>query len=195
MIDFQNNPTLTLARGNTYVFNLTLSGVFPFWIKTEPVTGLGETYSSGVTRNGATTGLVTFTVPQDAPDTLYYASQNQVLMQGTLNIVNSTAGTGPGFWIQSTPGAGVSGTTNKIAKFNSPTSVSDSLIRDDGSNVYIGVTPSFAVGLLNVNGDAYTLYRQKIVLYSDLGFSTSPYSIHFNSSQTPITKLKYRNNF
>lgn len=44
------------------------------------------------------------------------------------------------------------------------------------------------------NGDAYTLFRQKTVLYSDLGFSTSPYSIHFNSSQTPITKLKYRNN-
>ena len=104
VVDFQNNPTLTLARGNTYVFNLTLNGVFPFWIKTEPTTGLGEIYSPGVTRNGATTGLVTFIVPQDAPDTLYYASENQVLMQGALNIVNSVPGTGPGFWIQSTPG-------------------------------------------------------------------------------------------
>jgi hypothetical protein len=117
VIDFQNNPTLTLARGNTYVFNLTLSGVFPFWIKTAPVTGLGETYSSGVTRNGATTGLVTFTVPQDAPDTLYYASENQVLMQGALNIVNSAAGTGPGFWIQSTPG--VSGAVTSTPNISS----------------------------------------------------------------------------
>jgi len=117
VIDFQNNPTLTLARGNTYVFNLTLNGVFPFYIKTEPVTGLGELYSSGVTRNGATTGLVTFTVPQDAPDTLYYASENQVLMQGTLNIVNSTPGTGPGFWIQSTPG--VSGAVTSTPNISS----------------------------------------------------------------------------
>ena len=117
VIDFQNNPTLTLARGNTYVFNLTLSGVYPFWIKTAPTTGLGETYSSGVTRNGAITGLVTFTVPQDAPDTLYYASENQVLMQGTLNIVNSAPGTGPGFWIQSTPG--VSGAVTSTPNISS----------------------------------------------------------------------------
>lgn len=42
--------------------------------------------------------------------------------------------------------------------------------------------------------DAYTLFKDKIVLYSDLGFSTSPYSINFKSTNTPITKLKYRNN-
>ncbi len=42
--------------------------------------------------------------------------------------------------------------------------------------------------------DAYTLFKDKIVLYSDLGFSTSPYSIHFKSSNTTIDKLKYRNN-
>ena len=104
VIDFQNNPTLTLSRGNTYVFNLNTDGVFPFWIKTNPVTGLGETYSNGVTRNGASTGLVTFTVPQDAPDTLYYIAENQGNMKGVLNIVNSTPGTGPGFWIQAAPG-------------------------------------------------------------------------------------------
>ena len=108
VINNQNNPALTLARGNTYVFNLSLNGVFPFWIKTSPVTGLGETYSSGVTRNGAVTGLVTFVVPQDAPDTLYYVSENQLNMQGALNIVDGTPGTGPGFWIQAAPG--ISGT-------------------------------------------------------------------------------------
>jgi hypothetical protein len=43
-------------------------------------------------------------------------------------------------------------------------------------------------------GDAYTLYKNKSVLFSDLGFSSSPYSINFRSANTPITKLKYRNN-
>jgi hypothetical protein len=104
VIDFQNNPTLTLERGNTYVFNLTLNGVFPFWIKTAPTTGTGEIYDSGVTRNGAITGLVTFTVPLDAPDALYYASENQTNMQGQLIIVDPVPGTGPGFWIQTEPG-------------------------------------------------------------------------------------------
>ena len=103
-IDAQNNPTLTLARGNTYVFNLNLTGAFPFWIKTAPTLGKGDTYNSGVSRNGSNSGLVTFVVPEDAPDLLYYAAENQANMQGQLNIVDSAPGTGPGFWIQAAPG-------------------------------------------------------------------------------------------
>ena len=104
LIDQLPNPTLTLARGNTYVFNLTLSAPYPFWIKTAIVQGTGSAYNSGVTRNGSATGLVTFTVPQDAPDTLYYVAENQTNLNGTFNIVNGTSGTGPGFWIQTDPG-------------------------------------------------------------------------------------------
>jgi hypothetical protein len=104
LIDFVSNPTLTLARGNTYVFNVDTQGVYPFWIKTAPTTGTGDAYSIGVTRNGASTGLVTFVVPQDAPDTLYYISQTVSNMGGQINIVDGTPGTGPGFWIQTNPG-------------------------------------------------------------------------------------------
>jgi hypothetical protein len=115
-IDSQSNPALTLARGNTYVFNLNLTGVYPFWIKTTATTGTGDTYNSGVSRNGSSTGLVTFVVPNDAPDVLYYASENQPNMQGQLLIVDSAEGTGPGFWIQSAPGvAGVLPTTPNIS--------------------------------------------------------------------------------
>jgi hypothetical protein len=103
VIDGLNNPNLELVRGNTYVFNLTLQGIFPFWIKTAPVLGIGSAYNDGVTRNGATIGLITFTVPQNAPDTLYYISQDQSNMQGVFNIVDAVAGTGPGFWIQTNP--------------------------------------------------------------------------------------------
>jgi hypothetical protein len=104
VIDSRNNPTLTLARGNTYVFTMNLDGVYPFFIKTAPTTGLSNVYNSGVTNNGATVGQVTFVVPQDAPDTLYYASSTQGNMQGTIVVTNAAAGTGPGFWIQSAPG-------------------------------------------------------------------------------------------
>ena len=104
IIDYQPNPELTLVRGNTYVFNIVTNGVFPFWIKYQQSTGTGYAYSTGVTRNGSATGLITFTVPQDAPDTLYYASENQLSMTGVIKIVDAQPGTGPGFWIQTAPG-------------------------------------------------------------------------------------------
>ncbi len=115
-IDTASNPTLTLARGNTYVFNLNLTLPSPFWIKTSPTTGRGEIYSSGVSRNGSNSGLVTFVVPEDAPDVLYYASEINPSMQGRLQIVDSVPGTGPGFWIQAAPGIrGVLPTTPNIS--------------------------------------------------------------------------------
>ena len=104
VIDYQPNPTLTLVRGNTYVFNLNLTGVLPFYIKTIASLGNTNTYDTGVLRNGASTGLVTFTVPQDAPDTLYYSCSTEFNLRGQINIVNAQPGTGPGFWIQTDPG-------------------------------------------------------------------------------------------
>ena len=108
VINATNNPTLTLIRGNTYIFTLNFNGVYPFYIKTLPTTGLVNIYSTGVTNNGAVTGQVTFVVPQDAPDILYYAAATQSNMHGQFNIANATSGTGDEFWIQSAPG--ISGT-------------------------------------------------------------------------------------
>ena len=104
VIDYQSNPTLTLVRGNTYVFTLVLSGNYPFYIKTQPGLGLNNQYNAGVTNNGAYQGNITFTVPQDAPDTLYYSSPTEFNMTGQINIIDATPGTGPGFWIQTDPG-------------------------------------------------------------------------------------------
>ena len=104
LIDEQANPALTLIRGNTYVFSLNRLALFPFWIKTQPSTGTIDPYNTGVLRNGAADGEITFTVPQDAPDTLYYSCQTQSLMNGVINIVNGTPGTGSGFWIQTNRG-------------------------------------------------------------------------------------------
>jgi hypothetical protein len=109
IINGQDNPNLVLIRGNTYVFNLNLrGGIFPFWIKTKISLGESDAFDRGVTRNGSDSGLVTFVVPEDAPDKLYYASENRINMSGEFEIQDATPGTGPGFWIQSAPG--VSGT-------------------------------------------------------------------------------------
>jgi len=103
-INYDSNPTLSLVRGNTYIFNLSLSAPLPFYIKTELSFGSINQYNNGVSRNGSVTGLITFTVPQDAPDTLYYCSSTEFNMRGQFDIVDAVDGTGPDFWIQSSPG-------------------------------------------------------------------------------------------
>ena len=103
-INNEINPTLTLVRGNTYNFNLIQTAPWAFYIKTEFSLGTTNLYSDGVFNNGASSNLVTFTVPQDAPDTLYYCNDVLINLRGQFNIVNATAGDGPKFWIQSEPG-------------------------------------------------------------------------------------------
>jgi len=103
-IDFSPNPTLTLVRGNTYNFNLSQTFPWAFYFKTELSLGTANVYSNGVFNNGAGNGLITFTVPQDAPDTLFYCNDLQFNLRGQINVVNGTPGTGPGFWIQTDPG-------------------------------------------------------------------------------------------
>ena len=81
------NPDITLKRGETYSFTVNATG-HPFWIKTAQTTGSGDVYDSGVTNNGAESGTVSFTVPSDAPNTLYYICQFHASMTGTLTITD-----------------------------------------------------------------------------------------------------------
>jgi hypothetical protein len=83
-----SNPTLTLYRGVTYYFNINATG-HPFYIQT--VSGAysaGSVYSSGVTAGGLAVGTITFTVPLDAPNNLYYVCQNHSAMNGAFLIEN-----------------------------------------------------------------------------------------------------------
>jgi len=92
-----SNPTLTLFRGETYKFNVdaieTFGGLeYPFWIRTQQIEGIGERfdYNIGMVNNGDSRGTITFTVPYNAPNKLYYVSQNRSSMGGEINIVNSS---------------------------------------------------------------------------------------------------------
>jgi len=84
-IDGSSNPTLALLRGFTYTFTVNATG-HPFWIKTSQTTGTGNAYSSGITNNGITSGVLTFSVPYNAPNTLYYICQYHSAMTGTITI-------------------------------------------------------------------------------------------------------------
>jgi hypothetical protein len=87
-----DNPTLTLTRGATYVFAVTSPG-HPFDIKTSPVTGTADQFTEGVTGEETTSGNLTFTVPADAPNPLYYQCEVHGTMSGVLQIVPAVSPT------------------------------------------------------------------------------------------------------
>jgi hypothetical protein len=90
----QANPPLLLIRGQTYTFNVTgLAGIHSFYINTVPgtvpnnvaYTG-GGLSANGITTNTPVGSPITFTVPQDAPNTLYYDCGLHSSMAGTITV-------------------------------------------------------------------------------------------------------------
>jgi hypothetical protein len=77
-----DNPSLTLIRGQVYVFdNTTYYGSHPLKIRTSQG---GTDYTTGIVDDGA--GKLTFTVPMDAPIKLYYQCANHSSMGNTIYI-------------------------------------------------------------------------------------------------------------
>jgi len=70
------NPVIKLYRGQTYHFDINSLGE-PFSIKTQKVEGPDQRYTWGPdTAYAIESGTLTFTVPDDAPNLLYYVSEN-----------------------------------------------------------------------------------------------------------------------
>ncbi len=90
-------PTLFLEKGITYTINLSVSG-YPFRIQKNSEKEGGVLYNKGLSYGDGTkgqiaqdkeSGTLTFTVPLDAPDTLYYRCRDHEIMVGTINIVSN----------------------------------------------------------------------------------------------------------
>jgi len=174
-----NNPTMTLVRGNTYIWNLVQDASLAFYIKTAESIGLTDVWSEGVTNNGITQGLVTFTVPYDAPDTLYYCNDSEYNLRGTLNIIDATADNGPKFWIQSQPG--VNGTLSWSNNISSRTVLG---VSDNGIN---NGTLNFDVPSSSSQELYYTIAENDIV---DLVVD-STYKFNKINGVTPQQFLRY----
>lgn len=80
-----DDPTLYVMRGMTYAFdNSANGGSHPFRIQSSQ--GLsGTAYTAG--QSGSGTSVLYWTVPMDAPNTLYYQCTIHNLMNGTINVV------------------------------------------------------------------------------------------------------------
>ena len=83
------NPPLYLARGTSYTFGVATTSIHPFWIKTIQGAGnLNGYVGGGLSANGVTTSTtITFDVPQDAPELLFYDCGNHTEMTGPINLV------------------------------------------------------------------------------------------------------------
>ena len=90
----QDDPSLVLVRGQTYKF-VNNTGGHPFRIQsTGAQAGGGTQYNSGVTNQDAGNGTtLTFIVPMDAPDTLYYQCTAHPAMFGTITILSQGSST------------------------------------------------------------------------------------------------------
>ena len=79
------DPTLYVMRGFTYAFDNTIqASAHPFRIQSSQ--GLsGTPYTDGQTGSG--TAVLYWTVPMDAPNTLYYQCTLHAAMQGTINVI------------------------------------------------------------------------------------------------------------
>ncbi len=125
-----DNQTLTLVRGITYTFNVNATG-HPFYIKTTQSSGTGNAYNTGVTNNGDDNGIISFTVPNDAPNTLYYNCQFHLSMGGQINIVDGFLQRGPGVVI-----SGSLDVSDIIRAREFTGSFSASYIQGDGSGLF-----------------------------------------------------------
>lgn len=79
------NPSLKLYRGQTYKFNLDVEGM-PFTIRTSVNEGDEYLYNDGVDKQKIEQGVITFTVPDNAPDVLFYQSTNDINTYGEFRV-------------------------------------------------------------------------------------------------------------
>jgi hypothetical protein len=99
---FTRNPTLTLYRGETYRFDINATGYgMAFatnrtFLDLDPIKvndrgqNVSALYTKGVTSSDdyLERGTITFKVPDDAPDVLYYVSETDINVSGVFNIRN-----------------------------------------------------------------------------------------------------------
>jgi hypothetical protein len=88
LINGVSNDTITVVRGETYIFNVNASG-HPFWIQTNPAPyDEYDVYNTGISDNGTDQGVLVWTVAESTPSTLFYVCQFHSSMQGIIIVID-----------------------------------------------------------------------------------------------------------
>jgi hypothetical protein len=131
------NPTITLQRGRTYTFAVaTTAGQHPFRIG---VSVFGAT-AAGVTGDNTTSGTVTYAVPTNAANCVYYCGNHG--FSGSIQMVNPP--TPPPFSIVS------------VAVSSNVT------LRYTATNIFT-YTPEFKTNIVSTNWFALTVQTNKLL--------------------------------
>ncbi len=188
-----NNPSIVLYRGNTYKFIKDIAG-HPFFIMTEPIkTGLAEDsssvlYNNGVTNNGVQKGTLIFTVPDNAPDVLFYQCGNHQEMQGifTVKTITSTTKIDPAHEIAGSKtyvtSAGVQLSNGMKLRFGANTITENYKNKEfyvEGVGDSITLTDTATL----ITPESYA--SETTELYDTVQYDTRPYAISFYRPETP----------
>ena len=153
LVDGVQKPVLTLVRGGVYTFNQTAASNAgqQFGFKNEA----GAVYTTGVVITGTagSTGVTTFTVPQDAPGQLrYYSTSGGDFFGNTLTITDIPAR--PTVTVNTLPQSGIAS------------------ILGDGTTVTVNTG---SAGIFNItgNGSIVTVNTQSIGISSITGNGTT----------------------
>ena len=159
-INGNQTPTLSLIRGNTYLFDQsdsTNSG-HPFRISTSAD---GLTYNDGADYTGT---VVSFTVPYTAPDTLYYKCANHSGMGGSISVSLYSSGTDSyGSYIRYS-----SVYAQKLLSGSEPKSVTVTCREvEPGKTTIVEIRDSKNTELLAIRKIGHTIVPQKVVMKID----------------------------
>lgn len=81
-----DNPEITVMQGDTLTLNINSPG-HPFWIKTQPTTGVGDTVTSGtISGVGTDSGTITWNTVGVNAGTYYYQCQYHSTMNGIITV-------------------------------------------------------------------------------------------------------------
>ena len=206
-ISASTNPTIYLQRGQSYTFDIESNGN-PFYIKTANSAGTSDLFSAGITNNGVQEGDLTFQVPYDAPETLYYVSSNVSTLSGMIKILaadggshgggGSTTGVTGAFNIGT--GSGVfSGISDNDLVFRTIQAGPNVTIDEVGSGLRITanvtVTGGSVSGGIGANpfitgaSNFYTEVPDQIILDYAASSATTPWELHWIDP----TYIYYRN--
>jgi hypothetical protein len=90
VINGEVNPPLFLANDITYIFNVQVDPIYPFWIQTVagPYNQSANFQSPYLSTNGISSGSIYLVINHSIPETLYYATNNELNMTNRLYIEN-----------------------------------------------------------------------------------------------------------